>query len=148
MEGAATQRRGERRRSGRTGSEAAARGESAGGGGRGRDQDHLFTLEKELALAEDATVVYILYDGGDSWWVVPASRVPKRADRTRRTHSSARPGRPECGRVCRRVQAAPPGLTTFASRKALPDPWRGLRDAALSAAVGVDGCVFVRTSGG
>ena len=50
-----------------------------------------------------------------------------------------------CGTGHRRVQAAPPSLNTFASRKALPEPWRGLRDGALSAAVGVDGCVFVRT---
>ena len=31
-------------------------------------QDHLFTLEKEMGLGDDSTVVYILYNGGDSWY--------------------------------------------------------------------------------
>jgi uncharacterized UPF0160 family protein len=74
-------------------------------------KDHLFTLETELGLPETDTVLYMLYDGGDSW----------------------------------RVQAVPPSLSTFASRKPLPAAWRGLRDDALSRAAGVDGCVFVRT---
>jgi uncharacterized UPF0160 family protein len=46
-----------------------------------------------------------------------------------------------------RVQAVPVSPESFESRKALPEAWRGLRDAALSAASGVPGCVFVHASG-
>ncbi|KAF7320317.1 hypothetical protein MKEN_00816500 [Mycena kentingensis (nom. inval.)] len=46
-----------------------------------------------------------------------------------------------------RVQAVPIASESFESRKALPDAWRGLRDDALSAATGIDGCVFVHASG-
>jgi len=73
-------------------------------------QDHLFTLEQELGLGEQQTILYMLYNGGDSW----------------------------------RVQAVPAGMNTFANRKSLPEKWRGLRDAELSAVVGHEGCVFVR----
>jgi len=75
-------------------------------------QEHLFTLEQELGLGEQQTILYMLYNGGDSW----------------------------------RVQAVPAGMNTFANRKSLPEKWRGLRDAELSAVVGHEGCVFVRTS--
>nr|CCC95830.1 unnamed protein product [Trypanosoma congolense IL3000] len=44
-----------------------------------------------------------------------------------------------------RVQAVPKDAVGFESRKALP--WRGLRDAELSEASGVDGGVFVHVSG-
>jgi urease accessory protein len=41
-----------------------------------------------------------------------------------------------------RIQAVPISVDSFESRKALPEPWRGLRDAELSAKTGVDGwCV-------
>jgi urease accessory protein len=33
------------------------------------------------------------------------------------------------------------------SRKALPEPWRGVRDQALSDLTGVEGCIFVHASG-
>ncbi|CAK5280538.1 unnamed protein product [Mycena citricolor] len=46
-----------------------------------------------------------------------------------------------------RVQAVPIASESFESRKALPDPWRGLRDEKLSAATGIDGCIFVHASG-
>ncbi|KAJ7169872.1 GAMM1 protein [Mycena filopes] len=46
-----------------------------------------------------------------------------------------------------RVQAVPVSSDSFDSRKALPEVWRGLRDDALSAASGIDGCVFVHASG-
>ncbi|KAJ7786345.1 metal-dependent protein hydrolase [Mycena metata] len=36
---------------------------------------------------------------------------------------------------------------SFDSRKALPEAWRGLRDDTLSAASGIEGCVFVHASG-
>lgn len=46
-----------------------------------------------------------------------------------------------------RVQAVPVSPDSFASRKALPEVWRGLRDDALSAASGVPEGVFVHASG-
>jgi uncharacterized UPF0160 family protein len=36
---------------------------------------------------------------------------------------------------------------SFDSRKKLPTPWRGVRDAALSELVGVEGAIFVHASG-
>lgn len=46
-----------------------------------------------------------------------------------------------------RVQAVAKEPGSFESRKALPAPWRGVRDAALSEVTGVDGGVFVHASG-
>ncbi|KAL9125550.1 MAG: hypothetical protein Q9217_005261 [Psora testacea] len=46
-----------------------------------------------------------------------------------------------------RVQAVPESIDSFESRKALPEAWRGLRDADLSAKSGVQGSVFVHASG-
>lgn len=44
-----------------------------------------------------------------------------------------------------RVQAVP--SEGFASRKALPSTWRGVRDADLSSVAGIAGCVFCHASG-
>lgn len=46
-----------------------------------------------------------------------------------------------------RIKAIPESSDSFISRKALPEPWRGVRDQALSDLTGVDGCVFVHASG-
>ncbi|KAL2914796.1 hypothetical protein HK105_205727 [Polyrhizophydium stewartii] len=46
-----------------------------------------------------------------------------------------------------RVQAVPVSPTSFESRKALPEPWRGIRDQALSTLTGIEGCVFVHAGG-
>ncbi|ODV63789.1 Myg1p [Ascoidea rubescens DSM 1968] len=46
-----------------------------------------------------------------------------------------------------RIAAVPVNPTSFTSRKALPEPWRGLRDEELSKATGVEGCVFIHASG-
>ena len=46
-----------------------------------------------------------------------------------------------------RVQAIPEEQGSFISRKALPEPWRGLRDDELSAKSGVLDCVFIHASG-
>ncbi|KAH8918988.1 hypothetical protein BT69DRAFT_529164, partial [Atractiella rhizophila] len=46
-----------------------------------------------------------------------------------------------------RVQAVPKEEGSFESRKALPEPWRGVRDDQLSKLTGIDGCVFVHASG-
>jgi uncharacterized UPF0160 family protein len=46
-----------------------------------------------------------------------------------------------------RVAAVPESPDSFASRKALPAPWRGLRDAQLAEACGVPDAVFCHASG-
>ncbi len=46
-----------------------------------------------------------------------------------------------------RVQAVPVSLESFESRKALPEPWRGIRDEELSHLSGIEGCIFVHASG-
>ncbi|KAI0004305.1 metal-dependent protein hydrolase [Russula compacta] len=46
-----------------------------------------------------------------------------------------------------RVQAIPVSPESFESRKALPEPWRGVRDDDLSGIAGIDGCIFVHASG-
>lgn len=46
-----------------------------------------------------------------------------------------------------RVRAVSEAPGSFVSRKALPEPWRGLRGLELRDKSGVDGCVFVHASG-
>lgn len=46
-----------------------------------------------------------------------------------------------------RVQCVPISSDSFESRKALPEPWRGIRDEELSKISGIPGCVFVHQSG-
>jgi len=47
-----------------------------------------------------------------------------------------------------RVQCVPLGDDApFQNRLTLPEAWRGLRDAALSSALGLDGCIFVHAGG-
>lgn len=46
-----------------------------------------------------------------------------------------------------RVQAVPVSPESFVSRKGLPEPWRGIRDQALSDLTGIPGCIFVHQSG-
>jgi len=46
-----------------------------------------------------------------------------------------------------RIQAVPVDHDSFDSRKALPEPWRGLRDDDLSQVSGIPGGVFVHASG-
>lgn len=46
-----------------------------------------------------------------------------------------------------RVQAVPKTITSFESRKALPEAWRGVRDEQLSEVSGIDGCIFVHAAG-
>lgn len=46
-----------------------------------------------------------------------------------------------------RVQSVPEDPDSFVSRKPLPEPWRGIRDAELSKLSGIDGCIFVHQSG-
>ncbi|KAJ1018546.1 hypothetical protein NDA16_004828 [Ustilago loliicola] len=46
-----------------------------------------------------------------------------------------------------RIQAVPVSPESFVSRKALPEPWRGIRDEQLSELTGIEGCIFVHQSG-
>lgn len=46
-----------------------------------------------------------------------------------------------------RVQAVAEKEGSFVSRKALPEPWRGVRDEALSELSGIPDCVFVHAAG-
>jgi len=46
-----------------------------------------------------------------------------------------------------RIQAMPSRPDSFETRKALPEAWRGLRDAELDAASGIASCTFVHRSG-
>jgi uncharacterized UPF0160 family protein len=46
-----------------------------------------------------------------------------------------------------RVQAVPQSPNSFLTRKGLPEPWRGVRDDALSKLTGVEGCIFIHASG-
>ncbi|CDK25633.1 unnamed protein product [Kuraishia capsulata CBS 1993] len=46
-----------------------------------------------------------------------------------------------------RISAVPAAAGSFDSRKKLPEPWRGVRDDALSKLTNVEGCVFVHAAG-
>lgn len=46
-----------------------------------------------------------------------------------------------------RIQAVGQSRDSFESRKALPEPWRGVRDETLDTLTGIEGCVFVHASG-
>ncbi|KAI0274668.1 metal-dependent protein hydrolase [Gloeopeniophorella convolvens] len=46
-----------------------------------------------------------------------------------------------------RIQAVPVSPESFESRKALPEPWRGVRDDDLSRVTGIEGGIFVHASG-
>ncbi|XP_030366222.1 UPF0160 protein MYG1, mitochondrial [Strigops habroptila] len=75
-------------------------------------KEHVFRLERELALPQPLLLV-LFPDRGGQW----------------------------------RVQSVPAGPHSFQSRLPLPEPWRGLRDEALSRLSGIPGCVFVHATG-
>eukprot|EP00177_Eucheuma_denticulatum_P008726 GFKZ01015857.1.p1 GENE.GFKZ01015857.1~~GFKZ01015857.1.p1 ORF type:complete len:373 (-),score=40.90 GFKZ01015857.1:1970-2974(-) len=50
-------------------------------------------------------------------------------------------------RISWRVQCVPVEKDSFKSRRPLPEPWRGFRDAELDNLTGIDGCVFVHAAG-
>jgi uncharacterized UPF0160 family protein len=80
-------------------------------------KEHLYDLEEELGLSDDAknSILYVLYeDDRENKW---------------------------------RVQCVARGPGSFESRLPMPEPWRGLRGEALSEAAGVEGCVFCHASG-
>ncbi|KAI1273760.1 putative UPF0160 protein C27H6.8 [Xylaria sp. FL0933] len=80
-------------------------------------KDHLYTLEEEEQTEDQNRVLYVLY---------PEKPTPE---------------------AKWRIQAVPVTKDSFQSRKALPEPWRGARDAALDDITGVPGGVFVHASG-
>jgi uncharacterized UPF0160 family protein len=79
----------------------------------------------------------------------PAPRSPPRRAGARQAETGARvlyvlfPG--EGGSW--RVQCVPARADSFESRRPLPEPLRGLRDAALSERAGIGGGVFVHATG-
>lgn len=84
-------------------------------------KDHLFTLEAEQAAA------------ASSKGQTPAERIlyvvyPDEAGKWR-------------------IQAVPETADSFVSRKALPEAWRGVRDAQLDEVTGIPGGIFVHASG-
>ncbi|OAA45694.1 MYG1 protein [Metarhizium rileyi] len=46
-----------------------------------------------------------------------------------------------------RIQCVPESKDSFASRKPLPEAWRGFRDEELDSIAGIAGCVFVHAAG-
>ncbi|KAI0911282.1 putative UPF0160 protein C27H6.8 [Ustulina deusta] len=80
-------------------------------------KDHLYTLEEEQKTEDQNKVLYVLY---------PEKPTPD---------------------AKWRIQAVPVSKDSFQSRKALPEPWRAMRDSALDEIAGVSGGVFVHASG-
>lgn len=83
-------------------------------------KSHLYDFEESMGIPEDNKVYYVLY--------------PEKEDPSSKW----------------RVQAVSKNLTSFESRKALPENWRGLRDAELDQVLGEtveNGAVFVHASG-
>jgi uncharacterized UPF0160 family protein len=83
-------------------------------------KEHLYKLEETEAVSDGEKPLYVLY-----------------------------PEKEEPGAKWR-LQAVSKDFTSFESRKALPEPWRGVRDTALDEVLGDDveaGAVFVHASG-
>ncbi|KAK4697855.1 MYG1 exonuclease, partial [Phenoliferia sp. Uapishka_3] len=80
-------------------------------------KEHLHILEGELQIPQDELPLYVLYPEG--------------------TEANSK----------WRIQAVPQDAESFQSRKALPEAWRGVRDAALDELTGIEGCVFVHAAG-
>jgi uncharacterized UPF0160 family protein len=85
-------------------------------------KDHLYTLEETSPPSpDDSLVLYVLYP---------------------ETNPSETDPHPKW-----RIQAVPESPSSFTSRKALPEPWCGIRDEKLDEVAGVQGGVFVHASG-
>ena len=102
-------------------------------------QDHLFDLEASEKVSP--LPLFMLYqDQGGAWRVQaipinPSSFENRRGVRAHRTAASVHP------RGRRRVTRA-----NHATSQLL-EPWRGVRDDALSALSGIPGCIFVHAAG-
>lgn len=83
-------------------------------------KEHLYNIEDEAGVADDKKVLYVLYPEKEE----PGSKW--------------------------RIQCVSMDFASFQNRKSLPEPWRGLRDAELDAALGdkvEDGAIFIHASG-
>lgn len=83
-------------------------------------KEHLYNLEEAHLIDEDQKLIYVLYPEKEE----PGSKW--------------------------RIQAVSKDASSFESRKALPEAWRGVRDADLDALLGdavEDGAIFVHASG-
>ena len=87
-------------------------------------KNHLLDLEEEQGIA--GQILYVLYAEGAAPAPGAASAVASNKWR---------------------IQCVPESEQSFESRKAMPEPWRGVRDDALSGITGIPGCVFVHASG-
>ena len=83
-------------------------------------KEHLYNLEEANGLSDDQKAIYVLYPEKEE----PGSKW--------------------------RIQAVSKDATSFESRKALPEKWRGVRDSELDRVLGddvEDGAIFVHASG-
>lgn len=94
-------------------------------------KDHLFSLEEAMGIGGEQGKEQGKEHGKEQGGKQPLYVLYPEA--------STRPGW--------RIQCVPAARNSFASRRPLPEAWRGLRDAELSTAAGIDGCIFVHASG-
>lgn len=87
----------------------------------------------------------LLLDGGGCPW--QAHLLSLERERGVRAAESVKYALYEDNKGQWRVQAVPQEEGSFHSKLPLPEPWRGVRDGALSELVGIDGCVFVHAAG-
>lgn len=83
-------------------------------------KEHLYNIETEANLPEDQKILYVIYAEKEE----PGSKW--------------------------RIQAVSKSMNSFENRRSLPEPWCGVRDAALDELLGLDvedGAVFVHASG-
>jgi uncharacterized UPF0160 family protein len=83
-------------------------------------KEHLYNIEDAANVPEDKKILYVLYPEKDE----PGSKW--------------------------RIQCVSKDFASFANRKSLPEPWRGLRDAELDGVLGEaveDGAIFIHASG-
>jgi uncharacterized UPF0160 family protein len=116
-------------------------------------QSHLFELEKERGI--EGAFKYCLCV--NIRFRPPPPRIPRslfrRALVLALSHTlppssiTAALSRYQDSRGSWRVHAVSAALGSFASRKALPEQWRGIRDEELSALTGIAGGIFVHASG-
>lgn len=92
-------------------------------------KNHLLDLEVEQGIP--GQILYVLYAEGSAPGAAPAGNV------------ATTPSAPQKWRI----QCVPESEQSFESRKALPEPWRGVRDDQLSVLTGIPGGVFVHASG-
>lgn len=83
-------------------------------------KEHLYNIEDEAGVPAGSKILFVVYPEKDG----PGSKW--------------------------RIQCVSMDFASFQNRKSLPEPWRGLRDADLDAALGdkvEDGAIFIHASG-